>query len=88
VSQRTTGHGLSAGIGKVGAFIGVYLFPILSSHFHLRGTLAITGVLALVGFGLTFVLPEPSRKTLEEVSDEDGELNEVRRRAVVTASAP
>jgi len=88
VSQRTTGHGLSAGIGKVGAFIGVYLFPILSSHFHLRGTLAITGVLALVGFGLTFVLPEPSRKTLEEVSDEEGELNEVRRRAVVTASAP
>jgi MFS family permease len=86
VSQRTTGHGLSAGIGKVGAFIGVYLFPILSSHFHLRGTLAITGVLALVGFGLTFVLPEPSRKTLEEVSDEEGELNKVRKRAVVAAS--
>ena len=29
-SMRTTGHGISAGVAKVGAFIGVYLFPILS----------------------------------------------------------
>ena len=27
VSMRTTGHGLAAGIGKLGAFIGVFLVP-------------------------------------------------------------
>ena len=26
---RTTGHGISAAIGKVGAFAGAYLFPVM-----------------------------------------------------------
>jgi hypothetical protein len=26
---RATGHGISAGVGKLGAFIGVFLFPVL-----------------------------------------------------------
>ena len=29
VSMRTTGHGIAAGIGKLGAFIGVFLVPEL-----------------------------------------------------------
>ena len=29
VSMRATGHGISAGVGKLGAFIGVFLFPLL-----------------------------------------------------------
>jgi hypothetical protein len=31
VSMRTTGDGISAGIGKLGAFIGVFLFPVLQT---------------------------------------------------------
>jgi hypothetical protein len=31
VSMRATGHGISAGIGKLGAFIGVFLFPLLQT---------------------------------------------------------
>ena len=31
VSMRATGHGISAGIGKLGAFIGVFLFPVLKT---------------------------------------------------------
>ena len=27
VTMRTTGHGISVGVGKLGAFIGVFLFP-------------------------------------------------------------
>jgi hypothetical protein len=42
VSMRTTGHGISAGIGKLGAFIGVFLFPVPQSSLGLRGTLALT----------------------------------------------
>jgi MFS transporter, PHS family, inorganic phosphate transporter len=39
---RATGHGISAGIGKLGAFIGVFLFPVLQHSLGLRGTLLLT----------------------------------------------
>ena len=61
VSMRTTGHGISASIGKLGAFIGVFLFPVLQTSLGLRGTLLLTAGVAVSGFALTFVLPEPGR---------------------------
>jgi MFS transporter, PHS family, inorganic phosphate transporter len=57
VSVRATGHGISAGIGKFGAFLGVFLFPVLQTSLGLRGAL------------LTLVLPEPSGRSLEDISD-------------------
>jgi MFS family permease len=70
-SMRTTGHGISAGVAKVGAFIGVYLFPILSKDLGLSGTLIITAVFSAIGFLVTLVLPEPARRAMGEVSAED-----------------
>ncbi len=32
VSMRTTGHGIAAGVGKLGAFVGVFLVPQLQKH--------------------------------------------------------
>jgi MFS transporter, PHS family, inorganic phosphate transporter len=74
VSMRTTGHGIAAGIGKLGAFIGVFVVPELQSHIGLRGLLVVAGVAALLGYLLTMVLPEPARRTLEDVSGEDDGL--------------
>ena len=71
VTMRTTGHGLSAGIAKVGAFIGVFVFPILSAALGVAGTLRITFLFAMVGVLLTMLLPEPARQDLEVVSRED-----------------
>ena len=68
VTMRATGHGISAGIGKLGAFIGVFLFPILQSSLGLRGTLLLTAGMSVLGLALTLVLPEPSGRSLEEVS--------------------
>ncbi len=68
VSMRATGHGISAGIGKFGAFIGVFLFPILQTSLGLRGTLALTAFVAVAGAALTLVLPEPSGRSLEDIS--------------------
>ena len=68
VSVRATGHGISAGIGKLGAFIGVFLFPILQTLLGLRGTLLLTAGVSVAGALLTLVLPEPSGRTLEEIS--------------------
>jgi len=69
VSVRTTGHGIAAGIGKLGAFVGVFFVPQLQKHYGLRGMLTIAGVAAVLGFALTKVLPEPARRTLEEMQD-------------------
>jgi len=67
---RATGHGISAGIGKLGAFIGVFLFPVLQRSLGLRGTLLLTAGVSVLGALLTLVLPEPAGRSLEEISGE------------------
>jgi MFS family permease len=69
-SARATGHGISAGIGKFGAFVGVFLFPVLQSSLGLRGTLLLTAGVSVLGALLTLVLPEPAGRSLEEISAE------------------
>jgi len=68
VSVRATGHGISAGIGKSGAFIGVFLFPVLQDDLGLRGTLLLTAGVSAAGALLTLVLPEPSGRSLDDIS--------------------
>jgi len=69
---RTTGHGISAGAGKMGAFIGAFLFPdLLASHLGLRGAMVIAGIVAAAGLVLTIVsLPETRGKSLEELTED------------------
>jgi PHS family inorganic phosphate transporter-like MFS transporter len=67
VTMRATGHGISAGVGKFGAFVGVFLFPILQRSLGLRGTLLLTAGVSVLGFALTLVLPEPSGRSLEDM---------------------
>src|SRR6266480_3455966 len=93
VSMRATGHGISAGIGKLGAFIGVFLFPLLSDWFGLRGTLLLTAAVSVLGFALTLVLPEPAGRSLEDMPastrEVDGQpLREADERQVAEGSAP
>jgi PHS family inorganic phosphate transporter-like MFS transporter len=68
VAMRATGHGISAGVGKLGAFIGVFLFPVLQTSFGLRGTLLLTAAVSVLGFALTLVLPEPAGRSLEDIT--------------------
>ena len=69
---RTTGHGISAGAGKLGAFAGAYLFPtMLAAAMGLRGAMIVSGVVAILGLLLTAaVLPEPKGKSLEQLEAE------------------
>ena len=71
VSMRTTGHGIAAGVGKLGAFVGVFLVPQLQKDIGLRGMLLVAGGAAVAGYLLTTVLPEPARRSLDDVSGED-----------------
>ncbi len=70
-SIRTTGHGFAAGIGKFGAFVGTFVFPFISAAGGVRGAMLFSAGVSVVGVLLTIAtLPEPSGKTLEEVSGE------------------
>jgi hypothetical protein len=84
---RATGHGISAGVGKLGAFIGVFLFPILQSSLGLRGTLLLTAGVSGLGALLTLVLPEPAGLSLEEISG-DPDVITVAGQAVRTSGEP
>jgi MFS family permease len=75
---RTTGHGISAGAGKLGAFAGAFLFPdFLDSSIGLRGAMIIAGAVAAAGLILTILtLPETRGKSLEQIT-EDAYASEV-----------
>ena len=87
VTMRTTGHGISAGIGKLGAFIGVFLFPVLQSSLGLRGTLLLTAGVAVLGFALTLVLPEPAGLSLDEIAAGPDDTTSRTRRMAGQATA-
>jgi MFS family permease len=84
VNMRTTGHGVAAGVGKLGAFVGVFLVPQFAAHIGLRGLLYVAGGAAVLGFVLTNVLPEPAGRSLEEISGDDGEEAQDRRTVQAT----
>jgi len=67
VTMRATGHGISAGVAKLGACCGVFAFPLLQAALGLRGTLLVTAGVSVLGLLLTLTLPEPARRSLDEV---------------------
>ena len=70
-SVRTTGHGFAAGIGKFGAFVGTFVFPLISAAGGVKGAMLFAAGVSVLGVLLTLAtLPEPSGKTLEEISGE------------------
>ncbi len=69
---RTTGHGISAACGKVGAAITTYLFPTLLSAIGLKNILFMLAIVSIIGAIITiFTLPETKNRSLEEVSNEE-----------------
>lgn len=72
VEVRGLGDGISAGSGKLGAFIGAFLLPLLILHLQLAGTMAILAVVSLLGALLTiYALPETKGLPLEIAAAED-----------------
>jgi MFS transporter, PHS family, inorganic phosphate transporter len=69
---RTTGHGIAAGAGKLGAFAGAFLFPdFLAVTLGLNRAMLIAGIAAALGMLLTIAtLPEPRGKSLEQLEED------------------
>ncbi len=72
VRYRTTGHGISAAMGKLGAGIStLFLVPYLRSAYGLSTTLYVLAAISIAGAAITLLLREPARMTLEEASGEE-----------------
>ncbi len=69
---RTTGHGIAASAGKVGASMSAFLFPFALKTIHLPGVFTWLTIMALLGLLVTAVLiPEGQERRLEDISGEE-----------------
>lgn len=69
---RTTGHGISAASGKLGAAITTYIFPTLLLQIGLKNMLIMLAGLSIIGAIVTIItLKETKNKSLEEISEEE-----------------
>jgi MFS transporter, PHS family, inorganic phosphate transporter len=66
VGVRSTGHGLSAGLAKAGAYVGALCAPILLASIGLRGTEVVAGLFYLAGVVFTLPLTETAGRSLAE----------------------
>ncbi|CAM8886447.1 hypothetical protein QQ045_024342 [Rhodiola kirilowii] len=80
---RSTCHGVSAAAGKLGAIVGAFGFLYLAQNkdkskadagypagIGVKNSLIVLGVVNLLGFACTFLVPESKGKSLEEMSRE------------------
>jgi MFS transporter, PHS family, inorganic phosphate transporter len=71
VRARTTGHGIAAATGKIGGFLGVFLFPIVMAWHGLIAAEAAAAAVSVLGAIVTLtMLPETKGMILEELSPE------------------
>ncbi len=73
-TYRTTGHGISAASGKLGAAITTYLFPTLLAMIGVKELMYLLAGVSALGAVLTLLfVPETKDKALEEIAKEVGE---------------
>jgi len=71
-SFRTTGGGIAAASGKIGAVLAVALFPTLLVLFGLPWFFGLLALVSFLGLLITIAfLPETSQRSLEDASGED-----------------
>jgi MFS transporter, PHS family, inorganic phosphate transporter len=68
-SIRAKAHGISAAVGKVGAFVGAFLLPFVLKHYGMHLVMTMMSVVSLAGFFITFLLPEMNQKDLSATED-------------------
>ncbi len=64
-SIRAQAHGMSAAIGKIGAFMGAFLLPSILNLYGLSVTMGLVSFISILGIMITQILPEMSQVSLE-----------------------
>ncbi len=62
---RARAHGISAAVGKIGAFLGAFALPLILKAHGLSFTMGIMSVVSILGVFITFLLPEMKQVSLE-----------------------
>lgn len=71
VRYRSTGHGISAAAGKLGAAISTMVLPVIKQGYGYAPLFALLSAIGLLGLGVTAAFtPEAKGMTLEEASKE------------------
>lgn len=95
---RSTGHGISAAAGKIGAIVAQYLAnPLLAkgSAKDCTGTacspwlphlMQIFALFMLLGTAVSFLLPETTGRTLEELAGEDSHPFDIRNGSITLSN--
>lgn len=65
-SIRARAHGISAAVGKLGAFVGVFLVPFLLKDYGVSPTMGFMTIVSLLGIFITIVIPEMKNKSLSD----------------------
>jgi PHS family inorganic phosphate transporter-like MFS transporter len=71
---RSTCHGISGAVGKLGAIIGVLAFSFMETHY--KALLFVLVGCNLVGIVFTLLLPETKGKSLEDITGETEECQQ------------
>ncbi|KAM0877172.1 hypothetical protein ACQ4PT_035676 [Festuca glaucescens] len=82
---RSTCHGISGAVGKVGAILGALAFSLMDAHF--KALLFVLVGCNLVGIVFTLLLPETKGKSLEEITGETEERQPIDDKAAVVNPA-
>jgi PHS family inorganic phosphate transporter-like MFS transporter len=65
-SIRARAHGISAAIGKLGAFVGVFLVPFLLKMWGVYSTMGFMSIVSALGIVVTIIIPEMKNKSLSD----------------------
>ncbi|MCX7126297.1 MAG: MFS transporter, partial [Gammaproteobacteria bacterium] len=65
-SIRARAHGISAAVGKLGAFAGVFMLPFLLRTMGVYKLMGVMSVVSLLGILITTVIPEMKNKSLSD----------------------
>src|SRR3990167_4780511 len=63
---RARAHGISAAVGKLGAFVGVFLVPFLLKDVGVFSTMGFMAVVSFLGIFITIVISEMKNKSLSD----------------------
>jgi PHS family inorganic phosphate transporter-like MFS transporter len=83
-SIRAKGHGISAAIAKIGAFIGAFFLPGMLAAKGLSFTLGMMAIVCIAGIGFTLLLPEMRNVSLTETEKIKRRKNKNKSTSLVT----
>lgn len=63
---RARAHGISAAVGKLGAFGGAFLVPFLLKKWGVFSTMDLMSLISICGMLVTIIIPEMKNKSLSE----------------------